>query len=34
VVTASASFRYFFLSAIPGITSPTTLTQRARMGCP
>lgn len=32
-VETRAQFRYFFLNAIPGVTSPTTLTQKARMGC-
>jgi Flp pilus assembly protein TadG len=34
VVSTRATFSYFFLSAVPGVTSPTTLTSTARMGCP
>ena len=32
-VTTSATFSYFFLNAIPGVTSPTTLRSTATMRC-
>ena len=32
-VKTSATFSYFFLNALPGVTSPTTLTGSATMRC-